>query len=163
MEVFVRGFDPGKDVKVPAQDPVPFVEIEMVDKDGKFNALQSVTGQDVMVWVSQGPIMDRTTERLGDTDRGIIAYRKMLFEQLDLVKAGKDPINTFRDPEQNKCIDLPVPWDRGYAWGFAKDGSYKRGSATAADMIPQHIKDEVEDLYMRAVAARAAEQPAAAK
>ena len=163
MEVFVRGFDPGKDVKVPAQDPVPFVEIEMVDKDGKFTALQSVTGQDVMVWVSQGAIMDRTTERLGDTDRGIIAYRKMLFEQLELVEAGKDPINTFRDPEQNKCIDLPVPWDRGYAWGFAKDGSYKRGSATAADMIPQHIKDEVEDLYMQAVAARAAGQPKAVK
>jgi predicted DNA-binding protein len=47
-----------------------------------------------------------------------------------------------------------VPWDRGYAWGFGKDGSYVRGSATAADMIPQHIKDEVEDLYMQAVALR---------
>ena len=25
-----------------------------------------------------------------------------------------------------------------------------RGAATAADMIPQHIKDEVEELYVRA-------------
>lgn len=163
MEVFVRGFDPGPDVKVPVQDPIPYVEIEMVDENGKFCALQSVTGQDVMAWVSQGPIMDRTKERLGDTDRGIIQYRKMLFEQAELVRAGKDPINTFRDPADNLCIKLPVPWDRGYAWGFAKDGSYTRGSATAGDMLPQHIKDEVEELYMQAVALRKTQAASDAK
>ena len=138
MEVFVRGFDPGPGVEVPKQDPVPYVEIEMVDKDGKFTALNAVTGQDVMAWVSQGEIMDRTKERLGDTDRGIIMYRKMLFDQIARVEAGLDPINTFRDPAENVCIDLPMPWDRGYAWGYGKDGSYvpgfgdRRGPAAAA-------------------------------
>lgn len=156
MEVFVRAFDPGADVEVPKQDPVPYCEIEMVDKNGKFTALQSVTGQDVMAWVAQGPIMDRSKERLGTTDRGVIMYRQLLFQQIDRVRDGEDPINTFRDPRENQCISLPVPWDRGYAWGYAKDGSYARGAATAADMIPQHIKDEVEELYVRAAENRRA-------
>jgi 5,5'-dehydrodivanillate O-demethylase len=160
MEVFVRAFDPGPDVKVPKQNPVPYCEIEMVDKDGKFTALQSVTGQDVMAWVSQGAIMDRTKEILGTTDRGVVMYRRLLFEQIERVQRGEDPINTFRDPHENQCIALPVPWDRGYAWGYAKDGSYVRGAATAADMIPQHIKDEVEELYVRAAEKRRAAAPA---
>lgn len=155
MEVFVRAFEPGEDVDIPKQDPVPYCEIEMVDKDGKYVALQSVTGQDVMAWVSQGPIMDRTKERLGTTDKGVVMFRQMLFQQIEKVKKGEDPINTFRDPVDNQCINLPVPWDRGYAWGRAKDGSYTRGAATAADMIPQSIKDEVEELYVRAAENRA--------
>jgi 5,5'-dehydrodivanillate O-demethylase oxygenase subunit len=154
LEVFVRGFDPGSGVEVPKQDPVPYVEIPMVDEKGRFCALNAVTGQDVMAWVSQGEIMDRTKERLGDTDRGIILYRKMLFEQIAQVEAGLDPINTFRDPAENVCIDLPTPWDRGYAWGYGKDGSYVRGSVTAADPLPKHIIDEVEELYVRASESR---------
>lgn len=150
MEVVVRAFEPGKEVEVPRQDPVPWCEVEMVDKDGKFTALQSVTGQDVMAWVSQGPIMDRTKERLGSTDRGVAMYRRMLLDQVDRVKNGLDPINTFRDCVENQCIALPAPHDRGNSWGIGKDGSYIRGSVTAADMIPQEIKDEIEELYVKA-------------
>ena len=62
-------------------------------RQGRFTALDAITGQDVMAWVSQGPIIDRTKERLADTDRGIILYRKLLFEQVARVEAGLDPIN----------------------------------------------------------------------
>jgi 5,5'-dehydrodivanillate O-demethylase len=158
MEVFVRGFDPGPDVVVPEQNPVPYVKIPMVDEQGRFCALQSVTGQDVMAWVSQGDILDRTKERLADTDRGIIMYRQQLEAEMRKVENGEDPINTFRDPAENVCIDLPVPWDRGYAWGFGKDGSYKRGAVTAADPLPKKIVDEVEDLFV--LAAEKRKQPA---
>jgi 5,5'-dehydrodivanillate O-demethylase len=154
MEVVIRGFDPGPGVKVPKQDPVPYVEIPMVDEQGKYCALHSVTGQDVMAWVSQGPITDRSQERLGDTDRGVILYRQLLAREIKRVEAGEDPINVFRDPVANQCIDLPVPWDRGYAWGYAKDGTYVRGSATAADPLPRHLIDEIEDLYVRAAESR---------
>ena len=160
MEVFVRVFDPGPGVEVPKQDPVPYVDIPMVDENGRFTALGTVTGQDVMVWVTQGEITDRTRERLGDTDRGIIMYRQLLQSQMELVEAGQDPINVFRDPAENVCIDLPVPWDRGYAWGVGKDGSYVRGAATAADPIPKHLAEEIEDLFVRAAELRQRE-PAA--
>jgi 5,5'-dehydrodivanillate O-demethylase len=156
----MRSFDPGPGVTVPVQDPVPYLEVEMVDENGKFTALNAVTGQDVMAWVSQGTIVDRTQERLGDTDRGVIMYRNLLKAQIDIVEQGGDPINTFRDPAENQCIDLPVPWDRGYAWGYGKDGSYVRGSITAADPIPAHLKNEIEDLFVRASESR--QRPASA-
>lgn len=158
MEVFVRGFDPGPNVEVPKQYPVPYVEIEMVDAAGRFTALDAITGQDVMAWVSQGTIVDRTKERLADTDRGVILYRKLLFQQLERVEAGLDPINVFRDPAENACIDLPVPWDRGYAWGYGKDGSYVPGSATAADPLPAHLKAEIEALFVKASRLRESER-----
>jgi 5,5'-dehydrodivanillate O-demethylase oxygenase subunit len=160
MEVYVRSFDPGPGVTVPVQDPVPYLEVEMVDEAGRFTALNSVTGQDVMAWVSQGTVLDRTEERLGDTDRGVILFRQLLKAQIDAVEAGRDPINVFRDPAENQCLDLPVPWDRGYAWGYGKDGSYVRGSITAADPLPDHLKAEIEDLFVRAAESR--QRPASA-
>jgi 5,5'-dehydrodivanillate O-demethylase len=154
MEVFLRIFDPGTDAAVPPQERVPYVEVPVVDRDGRYLRLDAITGQDVMAWSSQGPITDRTAERLGDSDRGIILFRRLLFDQLRRVEAGEDPINVFRDPQAAGCIELPVPWDRGYAWGYAKDGSYVRGSATAGDMLPQEIVNEIEDLYVAAAERR---------
>jgi len=40
------------------------------------------------------------------------------------------------------------------AWGIGKDGSYIRGAVTSGDTIPQRCKDEIEDLFVRAAAAR---------
>jgi len=108
----------------------------------------------------QGEIMDRSKERLGDSDRGVIAYRQLLREQLARVEAGLEPINVFHDPAQNEQIELPVPWDRGHAWGFDRDGSYKRGAVTASDRLPHHIAEEIEDLYVEAARRKNALLPA---
>src|SRR5262249_27234634 len=56
--------------------------------------------------VTQGPIVDRSTERLGVSDRGIVMWRQLLEEQINVVEAGGDPINVFRDPEQNQLIEF---------------------------------------------------------
>jgi hypothetical protein len=74
----------------------------------------------------------------------------LLREQLARVERGEDPINVFRDAAANEKIDLPVPWDRGHAWGFDKDGNYMRGAVTASDRLPEHIAEEIEDLYVEA-------------
>ena len=71
-----------------------------------------VAGQDLMVWASQGECLDRTAERLTESDRGIVMFRQLLNEQIDVVRDGGDPINTFRDPEANQCIRLSME-DRG--------------------------------------------------
>jgi hypothetical protein len=73
---------------------------------------------------------------------------------LKRVVDGLDPINVFRDPAANVKLDLPIPWNRGFAWGYAADGSYMRGSATAGDFIPAAIENEIEDLYVAAAAKR---------
>ena len=59
------------------------------------------------MWYTQGPVADRTEEHLGESDQGIILYRKMLKEQMEKVQRGEDPMNVFRDPAQNICLRPP--------------------------------------------------------
>jgi 5,5'-dehydrodivanillate O-demethylase len=69
--------------------------------------LDNNSGQDIMAWITQGPIADRSLEKLGESDKGIILYRRMLRQQLAIVEAGGEPMTVFRDSEENVCIDLP--------------------------------------------------------
>ncbi len=55
--------------------------------------------QDHDRWVteSQGPIVDRTTENLGTTDRAIIAMRKQMLAALDAMEQGRQPLFVHGD------------------------------------------------------------------
>jgi 5,5'-dehydrodivanillate O-demethylase len=66
-----------------------------------------VVNQDIVAWVGQGRIADRTRENLGASDRGISMLRKQLFKDLDAVADGQDPKGLIRDPERNRRIELP--------------------------------------------------------
>ena len=61
--------------------------------------LDDVDAQDFMAWETQGPILDRTRERLAVSDHGVVRYREMLLREIKKVKEGVDPINVFRDPD----------------------------------------------------------------
>ena len=67
-----------------------------------------MVGQDQTAWIIQGPITDRTTERLGVTDVGLIMFRKMIEEQIKIVEDGGDPMGTVRDERVNEVIELPL-------------------------------------------------------
>ena len=60
--------------------------------------LDEVDAQDFMAWETQGPIHDRTRERLAASDRGIVVYREMLTREIKKVQQGLEPMNVFRDP-----------------------------------------------------------------
>jgi 5,5'-dehydrodivanillate O-demethylase len=60
--------------------------------------LDQVDAQDFMAWETQGPILDRTRERLAGSDRGIVMYRDILRREINKVEQGLDPMNVFRDP-----------------------------------------------------------------
>jgi 5,5'-dehydrodivanillate O-demethylase len=60
--------------------------------------LDEVDAQDFMAWETQGPILDRTRERLAASDRGVVMYRDMLRREIKKVEQGSDPMNVFRDP-----------------------------------------------------------------
>jgi 5,5'-dehydrodivanillate O-demethylase len=64
--------------------------------------------QDFVAWVGQGRIADRTKEKLGLTDRGIVMMRRRFFDEMKRVAAGEDPKGTIRDPEKNKVVQLPI-------------------------------------------------------
>jgi 5,5'-dehydrodivanillate O-demethylase len=58
-----------------------------------------------MAWETQGPICDRTTERLTSSDRGIILLREVMFREMKKVQQGKDPMGVIRDPAKNPLVD----------------------------------------------------------
>ncbi len=102
------------------QDPrrVPVYEVPMpkVNEAGEmpWELLDNNSGQDLVMWYSQGDIADRTKEHLGKGDAGVILYRQLLGEQIKIVEDGGEPINTFRDPEANQSIDTSVEKSAGF-------------------------------------------------
>jgi 5,5'-dehydrodivanillate O-demethylase len=69
--------------------------------------MKKVIGQDHMAWETQGPIADRTRERLSTSDRGIIIFRDLLKENIKKVQEGQDPMGVMRDPK-HEMIDTKL-------------------------------------------------------
>jgi 5,5'-dehydrodivanillate O-demethylase len=60
--------------------------------------LDEVDAQDFMAWETQGPIADRTSERLATSDHGVVMFRELLKGELEKVRQNRDPMNVIRDP-----------------------------------------------------------------
>jgi 5,5'-dehydrodivanillate O-demethylase len=119
MHYWYTAYAPPPGVPVPAKllDEVPHFDVPCVDEKGEFN-LDLVDAQDVMAWVTQGPIAKRELEKLGWTDRGVILLRKILARELDNVARGIDPMGVIRDPHE--IIELPVEHGKDmFSDGFA--------------------------------------------
>jgi 5,5'-dehydrodivanillate O-demethylase len=138
---------PGSAIKVPEQDPVPTFPVPIMDLP------DFVLGQDLMIWSNQGEIVDRTQEKLGATDKGLVMFRRMLMEQIKIVQQGGDPINTFRDPAKNQFINLELEERESIA-------HYRNGAVrymNLGEISP--VIDELDELMSRgADAARALEK-----
>ncbi len=92
------------------QDGVPYYLIPpSVDDQGLpiWEELDSNGGQDTMTWIAQGGVVDRSRERLGESDKGVILFRDLLRRQLKIVEDGGEPMNVFRAPAENECIIVP--------------------------------------------------------
>jgi 5,5'-dehydrodivanillate O-demethylase oxygenase subunit len=84
--------------------PIAVKRSDLFNDEGKIVAT-TIPSQDMVGWVAQGPISNRTREHLASSDTGIILYRKMLTEQLELVADGKEPtVAVIRDAGEN------APW-----------------------------------------------------
>ena len=59
-----------------------------------------VINQDIIAWVGQGTIADRTKETLGASDLGIAMMRKRFFDELDAVARGAEPKGVVRNSER---------------------------------------------------------------
>jgi 5,5'-dehydrodivanillate O-demethylase len=110
-QVFRVNFVPSKTESAPPEVPVSwrFTALKNGPREYKMNM---VPAQDSMAWETQGAITDRTEERLGAGDEGIIMLRKLLREQIEIVRRGGEPMGLVRDPEKNRMIELEVVNDR---------------------------------------------------
>ena len=80
----------------PSSRVVPDYQIPVLDEDGRHRT-DYVEGQDIMAWVTQGPITDRTVEHLGRSDVGVTMLRRMFKAADGAGRDGEDPLGRIRD------------------------------------------------------------------
>jgi 5,5'-dehydrodivanillate O-demethylase oxygenase subunit len=102
---FYSCYRPDDGLPVPPQERVPVYAVPAFGPDGRWRT-DWINGQDNMAWAMQGALMDRETERLGSSDKGITVYRRLLAEEAEKVKRGEDPVGVMRDPAANVRIEL---------------------------------------------------------
>ncbi len=81
------------------------------DWNGRYH-MDTFMSRDAMVVETQGALLDRSHERLGASDRGIVMFRKLLQEQIAIVQAGGRPFANIYEPGV-QMIDLRQ-WMGGY-------------------------------------------------
>jgi 5,5'-dehydrodivanillate O-demethylase len=94
------------------QERVPTWISPIKDEKGRW-ITSHVINQDIVAWVGQGAIADRTRENLRSSDVGISMMRNRFFEEIEAIAAGRDPKGVIRDPACARAIELPN-MTRGY-------------------------------------------------
>jgi 5,5'-dehydrodivanillate O-demethylase len=128
-------------IEFPEQVSIPDYQIPIFDETGRHRT-DYVEGQDIMAWVTQGKVTDRTVEHLGRSDVGVMMLRRMFKSEIAKVAAGEDPLGVIREPHDR--IDLPCEknkFDAGpqFALDFI-DMASSRFSPQADALKKLHIK-----------------------
>jgi phthalate 4,5-dioxygenase oxygenase subunit len=101
-------------------------------KAGNFTGITGFPNQDIAMWVTMGPIADRTQERLGASDVAIVEFRKQMLEAVEAFRRGERAINTGENaitPEVcafQAIVPKATDWrafDAKYVWDAAAANS----------------------------------------
>lgn len=123
------------DIEIPKQDYIPSYDFPFKDENGEY-MVDYVDAQDIMCWVTQGAIADRSNEALGTSDKGVILFRQLIQENIKKVENGEDPLGTVRDPAKNVRIDLPQEEKKAHADG----GSFKKWRIAYAPEVHEFME-----------------------
>jgi phthalate 4,5-dioxygenase len=90
-------------------------------KRGNFSGISGAAIQDRAVQESMGPIIDRTKEHLGTSDKAVIFYRRLLLKKLDEMRDGNplpglDPSLSFDQRACSFALPASVPWQDVVGW-----------------------------------------------
>ena len=120
------------EIKEP-QEVIPYYEVPVPSIDARgepqWSLLDNNSGEDIAAWITQGEIADRTEEKLGLSDKGIILYRQLLKQEYEKMQCGEDPMNVFRDPAKNVFLKLRLE-DSKLNSGSFRAGPRRQGGAT---------------------------------
>jgi len=74
-----------------------FMQDRQAMKAGNFTGIRGFPNQDLAMWVSMGPIADRSRERLGSSDLAIIEFRRRMIDAVRAFQEGKPVIGVGDD------------------------------------------------------------------
>lgn len=65
-----------------------FLQDREAMKQGNFTGVEGIPNQDIVMWVSMGPRVDRHTDMLGASDLAIVEFRRLMVDAARKVAAG---------------------------------------------------------------------------
>ncbi|MEM9473761.1 MAG: Rieske 2Fe-2S domain-containing protein [Pseudomonadota bacterium] len=71
-----------------------FLQDRQMMKDGNFTGVKGIPNQDIVMWVSMGAIVDRTSDILGASDLAIVEFRRLMVDAAQRVAEGGPAIGT---------------------------------------------------------------------
>ncbi|MEU7141680.1 aromatic ring-hydroxylating dioxygenase subunit alpha [Nocardia sp. NPDC046473] len=126
---------------VPEPGPITSFEVPWRWPNGE-HRVDHVEGQDIMAWVTQGRIADRSREHLGTVDRGVILLRRMYFQAMTAVAEGRDPLGVHRGDDD--VLDIPQENEKfGSGINFVRDflsAAYPRFSPRRAEIARRYTE-----------------------
>jgi phenylpropionate dioxygenase-like ring-hydroxylating dioxygenase large terminal subunit len=99
-----------------------FLIDRQLQKTKTFTGIRGINTQDIALQEAMGPVVDRSKEHLGTTDKAIIVLRQLLLEAVDEVERGSTPRGT--DPQAYRLLrpfDDFIPKGSDWREVFAKD------------------------------------------
>jgi phthalate 4,5-dioxygenase oxygenase subunit len=99
-------------------------------KAGNFTGISGFPNQDVAMWLTMGPIADRSHDRLGASDLAIVEFRKQMLEAVRAFQQGGEAIGTGSGaiPSRICSFQAVVPktedwrdFDVTYVWADGQD------------------------------------------
>ncbi len=122
-------------------------DVPYLDDKGDF-IMDNIDGQDMMAWVTQGPVADRSRENLAASDKGVALYRRVLKREMKKVQEGLDPMGLLRDATRGR-IDLPTETKKHHnSDGFAAFmlRTHAKYSPIAADLVHVYEGEHLQQL-----------------
>jgi 5,5'-dehydrodivanillate O-demethylase len=104
--IMYAGFKPSDDTSLHGKPARIVMKDEWQTEDGRYIMDREFYSQDKMAWETPGELFDRTSERLGASDKGIVLFRRMLAEELERVERGLDPLGVLRGPDADQMISI---------------------------------------------------------
>jgi phthalate 4,5-dioxygenase len=98
-------------------------------KQENFSGILGASIQDRAVQESMGPIMDRSKEHLGTSDKAVIFYRRLLLQKLQEMDEGKplpahDPALDYDQRACSFTIPADVPWQEVMKWQLQHEAGH---------------------------------------
>ncbi len=117
--------------EAPRED-VPVKRTQVFDDQGNIlSPPLNIPEQDMLAWVAQGPISDRTLEHLVTSDRGVALYHNLLLQEIEKVERGEEPMAVVRDASKNEPM-IELPRERlGYQQFWTIDGAVREPARPA--------------------------------
>jgi phthalate 4,5-dioxygenase oxygenase subunit len=101
-------------------------------KAGNFTGIKGFPNQDMAMWLTMGPIADRTREILGASDQAVVEFRRQMVAAAQAFHAGEPAIGTGADRVPMETCSFQVVLPKTTDWRNIKTAADIAASVAAA-------------------------------